>query len=166
STPEVLNLANDIIQHNEHQFSKTLTATRTSIPWKPAVIPLRDAAQQAEFVAQRVLELQEEGTSLSEIAILYRAHFHSMELQLELTRRGIPFVIHSGVRFFEQRHIKDVISYLKIVMNPFDELSWRRILLLIPGIGAKTADRLWADIRAQENPLGNLHRFTPQIPKA
>jgi len=89
-----------------------------------------------------------------------------MELQLELTRRGIPFVIHSGVRFFEQRHIKDVISYLKIVMNPFDELSWRRILLLIPGIGGKTADRLWADIRAQENPLGNLHRFTPQIPKA
>jgi ATP-dependent DNA helicase UvrD/PcrA len=166
STPEVLHLANDIIENNVEQFKKTLTATRPSIQWKPAVVPLRDAAQQSDFVAQRILELQEEGVSLNEIAILYRAHFHSMELQLELTRRGIPFVIHSGVRFFEQRHIKDVIAYLKILLNPFDELSWKRILLLIPGIGAKTADKIWLQLRMHENAVTRLEEFSNLVPRA
>jgi len=166
STPEVLHLANDIILKNEQQFKKTLTATRPSMQWKPAVVPLRDAAQQSDFVAQRILELQEEGISLNEIAILYRAHYHSMELQLELTRRGIPFVIHSGVRFFEQRHIKDVIAYLKILINPFDELSWKRILMLIPGIGAKTADKIWSQVRAQENAVSRLNEHSHLLPRA
>ena len=166
STPEILHLANDIIENNQDQFKKTLTPTRPSIQWKPAVVPLRDAAQQSDFVAQRVLELQEEGVSLNEVAILYRAHFHSMELQLELTRRGIPFVIHSGVRFFEQRHIKDVIAHLKILLNPFDELSWKRILLLIPGIGGKTADKIWMQIRSQENAVGGLAQFSNLVPRA
>ncbi len=156
STPEILSLANDIIQHNAEQFTKTLTATRSTIHWNPAVVPLRDAAQQAEFVAQRILEVQDEGTPLNEIAVLYRAHFHSMELQLELTRRGIPFVIHSGVRFFEQRHIKDVIAHLKVLVNPYDELSWRRILTLITGIGTKTAERLWNRIRSEQEPVAKL----------
>src|SRR5262249_4262788 len=94
STPEILNLANDIIQNNKEQFRKTLTSSRPSMQWKPAVVPVRDAAQQSDFVAQRILELQQEGVPLTEIAVLYRAHYHSMELQLELTRRGIPFRIH------------------------------------------------------------------------
>lgn len=166
STPEVLNLANDIIVNNQHQFQKTLTATRPSLQWKPAVVPLRDAAQQAEFVAQRVLELQDEGIPMPEIAILYRAHFHSMELQLELTRRGIPFVIHSGVRFFEQRHIKDVVAHLKILINPYDELSWRRVLLLIPGIGAKTAEKIWNGLRASVQPVQAIAEYEKQIARA
>ncbi|MCI0415816.1 ATP-dependent helicase [bacterium] len=166
STPEILHLANDIIENNKEQFKKTLTATRPSIQWKPAVVPLRDAAQQSQFVAQRILELQDEGTSLNEIAILYRAHFHAMELQLELTRRGIPFEIHSGIRFFEQRHIKDVIAYLKVLLNPFDELSWKRILLLIPGIGGKTADKIWKQIRARENAVTQLRQYSGLVPRA
>ncbi|HJZ13681.1 MAG TPA: ATP-dependent helicase [Acidobacteriota bacterium] len=166
STPEILHLANDIIRNNQHQFSKTLMPTRTASNWKPAVIPLRDAGQQADFVAQRILELQDEGTSLNQIAVLYRAHFHSMELQLELTRRGIPFVIHSGVRFFEQRHIKDVVAYLKVLLNPYDELSWRRILLLLPGIGTKTAERLWQWIRMQQDPVPHLKELADRVPRA
>ena len=166
STPEILHLANDVIENNVDQFKKTLTATRPSIQWKPAVVPLRDAPQQSDFVAQRILELQDEGVSLKEIAILYRAHYHSMELQLELTRRGIPFVIHSGVRFFEQRHIKDVIAYLKVLLNPFDELSWKRLMLLIPGIGSKTADKIWSQIRTDENAVRNLRQYSNLIPRA
>jgi DNA helicase-2/ATP-dependent DNA helicase PcrA len=166
STPEILNLANDIIANNSYQYPKKLSATRTSLQWKPAVVPLRDAAQQADFIAQRILELNEEDIPLNEIAVLYRAHFHSMELQLELSRRGIPFIITSGVRFFEQRHIKDVVAYLKILLNPYDELSWKRILLLIPGIGNKTAEKIWLRIRASSNPVSSLAEFLNEVPRA
>src|SRR5207237_10388307 len=99
--------------------------------------------QQAAFVAQRVLELREEGVELNRMAVLYRSHFHALELQLELTRRNIPFSITSGIRFFEQAHVKDVTAYLKLATNPRDELSFKRLAQLLPGIGAKGADKLW-----------------------
>ena len=166
STPEILNLANDIIAINSYQYPKKLSASRTSLQWKPAVVPLRDAAQQSDFIAQRILELTEEDIPLSEIAVLYRAHFHSMELQLELSRRGIPFMITSGVRFFEQRHIKDVVAYLKVLLNPYDELSWKRILLLIPGIGNKTAEKIWLRIRASSNPVSLFAEINNDVPRA
>ena len=75
------------------------------------------------------------------VAVLYRSHFHALELQLELTRRNIPFSITSGIRFFEQAHIKDVTAYLKLVANPRDELAFKRVALLLPGIGAKGAEK-------------------------
>src|SRR5205085_8702139 len=77
---------------------------------------------------------------------MYRSHYHSIELQLELTRRGIPYRVQSGVRFFEQAHIKDVISYLRIVVNPRDELAWKRVLKMVPGVGNITANRLYEQI--------------------
>lgn len=77
------------------------------------------------------------------MAVLYRSHFHALELQLELTRRNIPFSITSGIRFFEQAHIKDVTAYLKLVLNPRDELSFKRLVQLLPRVGAKAADKLW-----------------------
>ena len=107
------------------------------------LVVCQDAAEQAAFVAQRVLELREEGTGLKQMAVLYRSHFHALELQLELTRRNIPFSITSGIRFFEQAHIKDVTAYLKLVTNPRDELSFKRLAQLLPGIGGKGADKLW-----------------------
>ena len=85
---------------------------------KPALVPLSTNSQQAAFVAQRVLELHEEGIALNEMAVLYRAHYHSMEVQLEFTRRGIPFAITSGLRFFEQAHVKDVAAFLKVCREP------------------------------------------------
>ena len=85
---------------------------------KPWLIPCPDSNQQSQFVAQRILELRDEGVPLNEIAVLYRAHYHAMELQMELTRRNIPYVITSGLRFFEQAHVKDVSCFLKVAVNP------------------------------------------------
>jgi DNA helicase-2/ATP-dependent DNA helicase PcrA len=81
---------------------------------------------------------------LNEIAVLYRAHYHAVELQLELSRRGIPYQITSGIRFFEQAHIKDVASFVRFVVNPHDEVAFKRMVRLLPGIGGKSADLLWS----------------------
>jgi DNA helicase-2/ATP-dependent DNA helicase PcrA len=142
STPEILNVANAAIAANVRQFAKQLTPARKPGN-KPALVACGDTAEQAAFVAQRLSELREEGTPLDRIAVLYRSHFHALELQLELTRRGIPFTITSGIRFFEQVHIKDVAAYLKFVVNPRDEISFKRLVQLLPGIGARGADKLW-----------------------
>ncbi len=148
STPEILRLANAAIAANAHQFVKQLNAHRPS-GVKPVLAPCATSAQQAAFVAQRVLELREEGRPLNTMAVLYRSHFHALELQLELTRRNIPFSITSGIRFFEQAHIKDVAAYLKFITNPRDELAFKRIARLLDGVGDKTADKLWNALRAQ-----------------
>jgi DNA helicase II / ATP-dependent DNA helicase PcrA len=142
STPEILEVANAAIAGNAHQFRKELVAVRRS-GMKPALVALGDSRQQALFVAQRILELSDEGVDLGEIAILYRAHYHSMEVQMDLTRHGIPFQITSGLRFFEQAHVKDVASFLKYVVNPRDEVAFKRMVRLLPGIGARSAEALW-----------------------
>ncbi len=148
STPQILRVANAAIAANKNQHPKTLVPVRKS-GVKPVCIVCFDAHQQAAFVAQRVVELGEEGTDLNKIAVLYRSHFHALELQLELTRRNIPFRITSGIRFFEQAHIKDLTAYLKLVANPLDELAFRRITLMLPGIGLKAADKLWRSFSQQ-----------------
>jgi len=142
STPEILKVANAAITANVHQFTKQLAPARKA-GQRPVLVACGDAGEQAAFVAQRVLELREEGVDLNRMAVLYRSHFHALELQLELTRHNIPFSITSGIRFFEQAHIKDVSAYLKLVMNPRDELSFKRVVQLLPGIGGKGADKLW-----------------------
>jgi DNA helicase-2/ATP-dependent DNA helicase PcrA len=149
SVPEVLDVANAAIRANERQFRKELVASRPSHPMKPALVPLSTNSQQAAFVAQRVLELHEEGIELHEMAVLYRAHYHSMEVQLEFTRRGIPFVITSGLRFFEQAHIKDVAAFLKFAVNPRDETAFKRMVKLFPGVGPKSAESLWSHANAR-----------------
>ena len=142
STPEILKVANAAITANRNQFTKNLAPARKS-GLKPALVGCMDAAQQAAFIAQRVAELPEEGVNLNQVAVLYRSHFHALELQLELTRRNIPFSITSGIRFFEQAHIKDATAYLKLVANPNDEVSFKRLAQLLPGIAAKGAEKLW-----------------------
>jgi DNA helicase II / ATP-dependent DNA helicase PcrA len=143
SVPEILSVANAAIAPNVEQFKKELAATRDTKELKPAVVALNDGSEQAQFVAQRILELRDEGIELNEIAILYRAHYHAVELQLELSRRGIPYQITSGVRFFEQAHIKDVAAFIRFVANPRDEVAFKRMIKLLPGIGNKSADSLW-----------------------
>lgn len=142
STPEILTVANAAIAANSAQFAKELTAARKS-GMKPALVACGDSSEQARFLAQRVLELRDEGIALNNMAVLYRSHFHALEVQLELVRHNIPFTITSGIRFFEQAHIKDVTAYLKLVTNPRDELSFKRIVQLLPGIGGKGANALW-----------------------
>jgi DNA helicase-2/ATP-dependent DNA helicase PcrA len=143
SVPEILEVANAAIAANVHQFRKHLSATRESEALKPALVALNDGAEQAQFVAQRILELRDENVDLNDIAVLYRAHYHAVELQLELSRRGIPYQITSGIRFFEQAHIKDVTAFIRFVANPRDEVAFKRMAKLLPGIGNRTAENLW-----------------------
>ncbi len=148
STPQILGLANEAIRANANQFEKTLRATRND-GLKPQVVPVLNASEQAVFVATQMLELRDQGIPLNGMAVLYRSHYHSMELQMELTRRNIPFFITSGLRFFEQAHIKDVAAYLKLALNPRDELAFKRIALMMPKIGNVTAVKLWRKALAQ-----------------
>lgn len=142
STPEILNLANCVIRANIEQFPKELRAVRKSSV-RPVIIPASNSSEQAAFIVQRLSDLRDEGVSLNDCAVLYRSHFHAMELQMEFTRRQIPFVITSGIQFFEQAHVKDVAAFMKVAINPADELAFRRILKMLPGIGGKTADKIW-----------------------
>lgn len=143
SVPEILDVANAAISANVEQFRKNLAPTRGSNAVKPAIVALNDGNEQAQFIAQRILELRDEDVDLSDIAVLYRAHYHAIELQLELSRRGIPYQITSGIRFFEQAHIKDVTAFLRFVANSRDEIAFKRIVKLLPGIGNRSADNLW-----------------------
>jgi DNA helicase-2/ATP-dependent DNA helicase PcrA len=155
STPEILKLANASISHNERQFPKELEASRPP-GVVPAVVPLPDIPDQARFVGQRLLEWHDEGERLSELAVLYRAHYQALELQIELTRQGIPYEIRSGTRFFEQRHVKDVLAFLRIVVNPKDELSWKRALKIFPRVGERAASAVWEAVGGRADPLASF----------
>ncbi len=166
SVPEILEVANASIAENLQQFTKNLHAARDARATKPALIELNDGNQQALFITQRILELRDEGTELNEIAVLYRAHFHSMELQLELTRHGVPFQITSGLRFFEQAHIKDVASFLKLSANPRDEVAFKRIARLLPGVGGVAADKLWLHFEKHLGARATLDSFAEAFASA
>lgn len=159
SVPEVLTLANESISANIHQFEKTLVPARESKDFLPAIIQVQDPNQQACFIGQRIEEIVNElGLAYSDVAILYRAHFHSMEVQMDLTQRGTPFMLTSGPRFFEQAHVKDVSSFMRFISNRRDEVAFKRMLKLVEGIGDVTADKLWrswlgCESSSNEHPL-------------
>jgi len=163
SVPEILEVANAAIAANVDQFQKNLQPTRESAAAKPAVVALNDGSEQAQFIAQRILELRDEDVDLNEIAVLYRAHYHALELQLELSRRGIPYQITSGVRFFEQAHIKDVISFVRFVANPRDEVAFKRMVKLLPGIGNRSAENLWNAWDKSLNERGEITSFSERL---
>ncbi|MBU0677879.1 MAG: ATP-dependent helicase [Verrucomicrobia bacterium] len=152
SVPEILELANASIAANPEQFQKHLRSVR-DLYKKPALVKLRDGDSQARFVIERFRALKRDGYRPKDMVVLYRSHFQALELQLELARAGIPYAITSGVRFFEQAHIKDVSSLLRLLENPADELAFLRLLCLLPRIGQRTAVKLW-------NKLGN--HFDPE----
>lgn len=166
STPDILGLANDSLRNNIKQFHKELRAVNPSLE-KPALVEVKDLYAQASFIAQRVLELREEGVEMNNMAVLFRAHYQSAELEMELVKRGIPYVVRGGIRFFEQAHIKDVLSYLKIAANPMDEVAWIRTLTLCPGIGPGYAERIFESYRKSGIPLGAFLAcdFAKTLPK-
>jgi DNA helicase-2/ATP-dependent DNA helicase PcrA len=163
SVPEILQVANAAIAANVKQFRKHLTPTRESKSIRPAIVALNDGSEQAQFVAQRILELRDEDVDLSDIAVLYRAHYHAIELQLELSRRGIPYQITSGIRFFEQAHIKDVVAFLRIVANPRDEVAFKRMVKLLPGIGNRSADNIWNAWEKALNEQGEITSWSERL---
>jgi len=166
SSPEILKLANEIILCNQRQFRKVLQPVRKSMN-PPLIVTPYDVYSQAEFVANRIQECIYNGISPSEIAVLYRAHFHSMELQMELSRMGTDFEVRSGIRFFEQAHIKDIVSYLRIIINPVDEVAWKRILEFMPGVGNKTSSKIFKHITENGNPIESCqdHSIIALAPK-
>jgi DNA helicase-2/ATP-dependent DNA helicase PcrA len=150
SVPEILDVANACIAGNPEQFQKTLRAVREKSQ-RPHVSRVRNGEEQAFYVIDRIHRLRSEGYKLSQIAILYRAHFHAMELQLELSRQRIPYVITSGMRFFEQAHIKDVCSIIRILNNTRDGLALSRLLELLPKLGPKSSARILEALGGRPN---------------
>lgn len=145
SSPEILEFANSVLgaQPAGLGYSKELRAVNPSGE-KPYFVPLMDARGQANFIIQRIEGLLDEGRNLSDIAVLYRAHYHAMDLQMELTRRNIDYQITSGVRFFEQAHIRDFTAQLRFASNPSDVSAFARFTCLLPKVGPKTAERIHA----------------------
>ncbi len=150
STPQILRLANASIHQNKRQFDKTLRPVKSD-GLLAGYVRCTNEDEQSRFTAQRILQLRDEGVELDKIAVLYRAHWQSMELQVELGRRNIPFKVHSGQRFFEQRHVKDALAFLRFAENPRDELAFQRIASLAPGIGLKTASRVFQHLRGYDD---------------
>ncbi|MHC4206533.1 MAG: ATP-dependent helicase, partial [Planctomycetota bacterium] len=142
---EILSLANASIAFNSRRLPKTLRAKRPS-GLKPAIVPAQDHYVQARFIAEYVLHLLDEGRNLNDIAVLYRSHWHSLEIQLEFQRRNIPFSVRGGLRFFEQAHMKDILCYMRILQNPHDELAWLRLLKMLPRVGSVLSRRVWQHI--------------------
>jgi len=152
STPEILTLANANIACNTQRLPKELKAIRSS-GLKPTIVPCHDHFVQSRFIAEYILHLLDEGRSLNDIAVLYRSHWHSLEIQLELQRRNIPFHVRGGLRFFEQAHMKDVLCYMRIIHNANDELAWLRVLKILPRVGTALSNRAWQLISQADNPL-------------
>lgn len=147
STPQVLRLANAVIARNTRQFPKALQSDGPPGP-VPQVVPTRDVKAQATFVTGRALALRAQGHRLESMAVLYRAHLHSLELQLELARHGLPFRVRSGVRFFEQTHVKDALAHLRWVHNRTDELAFKRLARRLRGVGSASTEHLWTALAA------------------
>jgi DNA helicase-2/ATP-dependent DNA helicase PcrA len=141
STPPILDLANDIINKAAHRYTKNLFSRRDPGE-RPGLVQALTEPEQSRFVAQRILELREEGVPLQDIAVLFRSSFHAFDLELELGRRDIPFVKRGGFKFIETAHVKDVLAHLRVVANPADAVSWNRILLLLEGVGPKKAGEI------------------------
>jgi len=153
STPEILDLANDVISRNLDQFPKDLKSVKKSFA-KPVVAPAPSSFQEADFVVAKVRELLEEGVKPEAIAVLFRATHHSQTVEFELMKRGIPYDYRGGVKFFDRAHVKDVLSFMRIKANFMDEAAWLRILTIQPGVGEVMAAKMLGMIRASGSMAG------------
>ncbi|MBQ7722242.1 MAG: ATP-dependent helicase [Kiritimatiellae bacterium] len=142
STPQILAVANVCVANSANQFQKTLTATRNGGD-RPFLFRVRDGIEQSRTVATLIRQHVAAGRDAGDIAVLYRAHFHSIELQMALGRSGVPYVVTSGQGVFEQAHVRDMLSLLRVVDNPSDRLAFDRLVSLLPGIGPKSAEAMW-----------------------
>lgn len=159
SGPEIVALAQRTLPDG-NRYEKRLRAHRPSLGVLPVVAHLSSVPDEAAFVTQRIAELITEGRAPGDIAVLYRAHHHSVDLQLALTEAGVEFELFSGARFVESAHVKDVLAFCRVRHNPRDGLAWSRALRLFPRVGAATALRLREAITADADPLAAAARIT------
>ncbi|WP_447973080.1 ATP-dependent helicase [Nitrospira sp. Kam-Ns4a] len=155
STQPILNLANEIIAGAAEKYTKHLFTRKVDGPL-PVLVQAGGEHAQSRFVAQKILELREEGVPLGEIAVLFRSSFHSFDLEIELSRRDLPFVKRGGFKFIETAHVKDLLAHLRVLENPLDAVSWNRLLLLVEGIGPKKARELIAAVAKTGRPADAL----------
>ena len=154
----ILDVANEVISRAAEKYTKALF-TRRKGEFRPLLVRAQDEHMQSRFVAERILELREEGMELSEMAVLFRSSFHSFDLELELQRRDIPFIKRGGFKFIETAHIKDVLAHMRIVANPTDAVSWLRALTIVPGVGHRTAERAIETLVSAPDPTKELARL-------
>src|ERR1700726_1488151 len=160
STQTILAAANGVIGLAKERFTKNLWTERTSVR-KPQLVAVRDEADQARFIVERILENRESGTLLKEQAVLFRTSSHSGPLEIELTRRNIPFVKFGGLKFLEAAHIKDVLACLRFAENPRDRVAGFRVIQLLPGIGPATAARALDCMSGGDSQMQSLAGFKP-----
>jgi DNA helicase-2/ATP-dependent DNA helicase PcrA len=160
SVQPILDATNTLISRALERFTKNLWTQRSGgeAPW---LVTARDEQQQTRFVVDRILELHETGTPLHEIAVLVRAGYMSADLEIELTNRNIPFEKWGGLKFLEAAHVKDVLAFLRVLENPRDEVSWYRILMLLPGIGDVTARAMMESMAERAWDPEAFAQFTP-----
>jgi DNA helicase-2/ATP-dependent DNA helicase PcrA len=159
STQPILNLANCIIDEAAEKYTKRLFTRKIDGPL-PALVEAAGENTQSRFIAQKILELREEGVPLSEVAVLFRSSFHSFDLEIELSRKGLPFIKRGGVKFIETSHVKDLLAHVRVIANPLDTVSWHRVLMLVEGVGPKKAQDLLATLIKSDKPVQTLREVT------
>jgi DNA helicase-2/ATP-dependent DNA helicase PcrA len=164
STQPILSAANGVIDLARERFTKNLWTERTSSA-KPRLVAVRDEADQARYIVERILENREEGSLLKQQAVLFRTSSHSGPLEIELTRRNIPFVKFGGLKFLDAAHVKDMLALLRFVENPRDRVAGFRVLHLLPGIGPASAQRILDRMAEATDPLEALSTL-PAPPRA
>ncbi len=161
STQNILAAANGVIGLAKERFTKNLWTDRASGA-KPQLVTVRDEADQARCIVERVLENRESGTLLKQQAVLFRTSSHSGPLEVELTRRNIPFVKFGGLKFLDAAHIKDMLALLRFVENPRDRVAGFRLMHLIPGVGPASAQRVLDHMAEAADPIAALsHTVSP-----
>jgi DNA helicase-2/ATP-dependent DNA helicase PcrA len=141
STPQILAVANSVIANNDNQFAKELVAAvgNGDLPY---LVPANSASQEAQFVVEQMTTLLNQGASYSSMAVLFRAAYHSQQVEFELMKRGIPYEYRGGMKFFERAHVKDALAHLRVMQNVKDVMAWDRALMLQPGLGLTTANKI------------------------
>jgi DNA helicase II / ATP-dependent DNA helicase PcrA len=145
STQPILNLTNIVIERAREKYSKHLFTCRPGGS-PPELVETEDENTQSAFVVEQIRKLAARGVPLEEIAVLFRAGFHSFDLEIELSRHGIPFIKVGGFKFTESAHIKDVLAHLRVIANPYDRISWYRVLQLVEKVGPRSAQRIYESI--------------------
>ena len=160
SMSPILDVANVVMKDVQHQFEKTLRPFRKGAGFQPQLYRMWDAHAQAELILKLVEHLRGQGFQYKDIAILYRSHFSSIDIQLALTRARLPFRITSGVGVFEQLHVKDVLSFLRLLLNPHDELSFFRLVGMLPGVGEASLKKCWVKLGRSFDPGSGMDRMS------
>lgn len=158
SSQPILSLTNDIIRNATEKYTKTLF-TQIAGDRKPRLFAARDEGEEAAFVARKIARLRKNGMDLQNIAVLFRSGFHSYKLELELNSSAVDFEKRGGLKLTETAHMKDVIAFLRLQVNPYDSLSWNRILLHLDKVGPKTARKIVDKIAAEDDPIQALSSY-------